>query len=61
MLYKRENAEYARRQIETALRNFTTIYEALGSNYISPEWLTVLERHHKLFPNINYRIFRRKR
>ncbi|MDR3145478.1 MAG: DUF1957 domain-containing protein, partial [Treponema sp.] len=39
MLYKREWTEHARRQIETALRNFTTIYEALGSNHISTEWL----------------------
>ncbi|MDR1948878.1 MAG: DUF1957 domain-containing protein [Spirochaetaceae bacterium] len=60
MLYKRESTEYARHQIETALRNFTTIYESLGSNYISTEWLTNLERQHNLFPGINYRIFRRK-
>lgn len=61
MLYKQEYAGYARNQIEMALRNFTTIYEALGSNYISTEWLTNLERRHNFFPNINYRVFRRKR
>jgi 1,4-alpha-glucan branching enzyme len=61
MLYKQECAEYARNQIESALRNFTTIYEALGSNYISTEWLTNLERRNNVFPNINYRIFRRKK
>jgi 1,4-alpha-glucan branching enzyme len=60
MLYRQEDAGYARRQIEMALRNFTTIYEALGSNYISTEWLTNLERRHNFFPNINYRVFRRK-
>jgi 1,4-alpha-glucan branching enzyme len=60
MLYKGESPEYARNQIEGALRNFTTIYESLGSNYISTEWLTRLERQHTLFPHINYRIFRRK-
>jgi 1,4-alpha-glucan branching enzyme len=61
MLYKQESAEYARNQIERALRNFTTIYESLGSNYISTEWLTNLERRHNLFPFINYRVFRKKR
>jgi 1,4-alpha-glucan branching enzyme len=61
MLYLEDSAEYARGQIEAALRNFTTIYEALGSNYISTEWLTSLEKRHNVFPHINYRVFRRKR
>jgi 1,4-alpha-glucan branching enzyme len=61
MLYNQESPDFARNQIETTLRNFTTIYEALGSNYISTEWLTKLERRHNLFPDINYRVFRRKR
>jgi 1,4-alpha-glucan branching enzyme len=60
MLCRQEFSEFARHQIEMALRNFTTIYEALGSNYISTEWLTNLEKRHNLFPHINYRIFRRK-
>ncbi|AEF86009.1 glycoside hydrolase, family 57 [Treponema primitia ZAS-2] len=60
MLYEQKNSAYARNQIETALRNFTTIYEALGSSYISTEWLTTLERRHNIFPTINYRVFRRK-
>ena len=61
MLYRQENTEYARNQLESALRNFTTIYEALGSNHISTEWLTNLERRHNIFPFINYRVFRRKK
>jgi 1,4-alpha-glucan branching enzyme len=61
MLYKQEFTEHARQQIESSLRNFTTIYEALGSNYISTEWLTNLERKDNIFPHINYRVFRRKR
>ena len=60
MLYKQENADYARNSIEGSLRNFTTIYESLGSNYISTEWLTQIERRHNIFPGINYRVFRRK-
>jgi 1,4-alpha-glucan branching enzyme len=61
MLYKGDSTGFARNQIEEALRNFTTIYEALGSNYISTEWLTNLEKRHNVFPAINYRVFRRKR
>jgi len=61
LLYRQDSTEYARTQAENALRNFTTIYEALGSNYISTEWLTTLERRHNIFPNINYRVFRRKK
>lgn len=61
LLYKQEARAFARTQIEDALRNFTTIYESLGSNYISTEWLTSLERRHHCFPGINYRMFRRKR
>ena len=61
MLYKQDSADYARMRLEGSLRNFTTIYEALGSNYISTEWLTILEKRHNIFPNINYKVFRRKR
>ena len=60
LLHKQDSTEYAHKKAENALRNFTTIYEALGSNYISTEWLTTLERKHNIFPNINYRVFRRK-
>jgi len=61
LLFKQDSTEYAAKQAENALRNFTTIYEALGSNYISTEWLTTLERKHNIFPHINYRVFRRKK
>jgi 1,4-alpha-glucan branching enzyme len=61
LLFRQDSTEYAYKQAENALRNFTTIYEALGSNYISTEWLTNLERRHNIFPNINYRVFRRKK
>jgi 1,4-alpha-glucan branching enzyme len=59
-LYRQECTGYARRQVEDSLQNFTTIYEALGSNYISTEWLTNLEARHDVFPNVNYRVFKRK-
>ena len=61
LLHEQNSTEYAHKKAENSLRNFTTIYEALGSNYISTEWLTTLERRHNIFPNINYRVFRRKK
>ena len=59
-LHRQECTGYSRRQVEDCLQNFTTIYEALGSNYISTEWLTNLEARHEIFRNINYRVFKRK-
>ena len=59
MLYKQDSAEYARNRVESSLKNFTTIYEALGSSYINTEWLTILEKRNNIFPNINYQVFRR--
>jgi len=61
MLSHRAHAIYARAQLEEFLRDFTTLYEALASSYISTEWLMDLERRHNIFPGINYRVFRRKR
>jgi 1,4-alpha-glucan branching enzyme len=55
------NRDYAEKEVEGSLRNFTTIYEALGSNHISTDWLTSLERRHSLLPHINYRVFGAKR
>jgi 1,4-alpha-glucan branching enzyme len=60
MLYHQDSTGYARHKIESSLRNFTTIYEFLGSNYLSTEWLTSLEKRNNLFPHVNYRVFRRK-
>jgi 1,4-alpha-glucan branching enzyme len=61
MISNNNNADFAKHQIESSLRNFTAIFEALGSSYASPEWLTVLEDRNNIFPLINYRVFRKKR
>jgi len=55
------SSTFARSMVEDCIQNFTTIYDSLGSNYISTEWLTQLERKHNIFPDINYRVFRKKR
>ncbi|MCL1812444.1 MAG: DUF1957 domain-containing protein [Treponema sp.] len=57
----RVNRDHAKQELEGALRNFTTIYEALGSSHISTEWLTALERKHYFLPFINHRVFARKK
>ncbi|MDR2795792.1 MAG: DUF1957 domain-containing protein [Spirochaetaceae bacterium] len=51
---------YAKNELESHLKNFTTIYEALGSSYLSTRFLTDIERRNNIFPNINYSVFRRK-
>ena len=61
ILKSNTSPDYARGRVEDHIKNFATIYDSLGGNYISTEWLTGLEKRHKLFPNINYRIFRKKR
>ncbi|HCM29029.1 MAG: glycoside hydrolase [Treponema sp. GWB1_62_6] len=61
MLRNNNSPEYARRRIEESVANFTNIYDSLGGNYISTEWLTNLERRHNLFRDVNYRVFRTKR
>ncbi|MDR2802682.1 MAG: DUF1957 domain-containing protein [Treponema sp.] len=51
---------YAKHELETHLKNFTTIYEALGSSYLSTRFLTDVEHRNNIFPDINYSVFRRK-
>lgn len=56
-----KSSSFARRQIEDAVTNFNRIYEMLSSNNVGTEWITRLEKRDNLFPDINYRIFRKKR
>jgi 1,4-alpha-glucan branching enzyme len=52
---------FARKQVEEPIANFNRIYDMLCSNTVSTEWLTKLEKRNNLFPEINYRMFRKKR
>jgi len=56
-----KSSAFARRQVEDAISNFGKIYDMLCSNTVGTEWLTRLEKRNNLFPDMNYRIFRRKR
>lgn len=53
--------EYAETRFRRSIADFTAVFDALGSNTVSTEWLTQLESEHPLFPWMNYRIFSRKR
>ncbi len=53
--------EYAEAQFKKNVQSFVTVYDSLGENSISTEWLTRLEHEHPLFPWMNYRIFSKKR
>lgn len=53
--------EYAEARFEESIKSFMIVYDSLGSNTVSTEWLTKLERKHTLFPWMNYRVFSPKR
>lgn len=52
--------EYAKKRFEDSIKSFMIVFDALGSNTVSTEWLTKLEREHTIFPWINFRIFSKK-
>lgn len=53
--------EYAASRVEECIKSFIIVYDSLGSNTVSTEWLTNLERKHNLFPWMNFRIFSPKK
>ena len=53
-------SDFARESFTKSVIDFTKVFDALGSNTVSTEWLTKLEKEHNLFPWLNYRIFCRK-
>jgi 1,4-alpha-glucan branching enzyme len=55
-----KSSSFARKQVEDAITNFNHIYEMLSSNTVGTEWITRLEKRNNVFPEINYRMFRRK-
>lgn len=61
LMNARTASTFARSQVEDAISNFNRIYEMLCANTVSTEWVTKLEKRNNIFPEMNYRIFRRKR
>lgn len=61
MIHDKIYPDYAKEQFTKAINGFSTVYESLGSNSISTEWLTRLEREHNFFTWINYKVFAKKK
>ncbi|HAW85798.1 MAG: glycoside hydrolase [Spirochaetes bacterium GWD1_61_31] len=55
-----KSSSFARKQIEDAVTNFGRIYEMMCANTVGTEWVTRLEKRNKIFPAMNYRVFRTK-
>lgn len=61
MLHNKNYPDFAREAFSQNVSSFATVFESLGSNNTSTEWLTNTERAHQIFPWINYRIFSKKK
>ena len=61
MIHEGWNPEYAEARFRESILSFTRVFDSLGSNTVSTEWLTKLEHAHPIFPWMNYRIFSRKK
>ena len=60
MLDEDVSPEYVKKVFTESINAFTMVFDSLGSNTVSTEWLTNLEAEHPLFPWMNYRIFSKK-
>ena len=61
MLHDGEMPEYAEERFKESVSAFSTVYDSLGSNCISTEWLTKMEKKHPLFSDMNYHVFSRRK
>ena len=56
-----EFPQFAEKRFKESISAFTVVFDSLGSNTVSTEWLTKLEEKDDLFPWMNYRIFSKKK
>jgi len=61
MIWEGTFPEYAEARFTESIGAFIKVFESLGANTVSTEWLTSYEAKHPVFPWINYRIFSKKR
>ena len=54
-------SEYEKKTFKDSIIAFTNVFDALGSNTVSTEWLCNLEKEHPIFPWMNFRIFCKKK
>ena len=52
-----DDEAFAEERFRLSINAFTTVFDSLGSNTVSTEWLTTLENLDNLFPWINYKVF----
>jgi len=60
MIDEDDNPDFAEERFKECVVAFTAIFDSLGSNTVSTEWLTNLEAKDSIFPWMNYRIFSKK-
>ena len=60
MIETNDYPEYAEKAFKDSIIAFTAVFDALGSNTVSTEWLCNLEKEHPIFPWMNFRIFSKK-
>ena len=61
MLHEGRFPEYVTARFKESIAAFITVFDSLGSNTVSTEWLTKMEHAHPIFPWMNYRIFSKKK
>jgi 1,4-alpha-glucan branching enzyme len=61
MMHDKIMPDCAATQFIKYVSSFSNVFDSLGSNCVSTEWLTTLEREHSIFPWINYHIFSPKK
>lgn len=61
MIHDGDFPEYATERFKEAIKAFMIVFDALGSNTVSTEWLTRIEREHVIFPWMNFRMFSPKK
>ena len=61
MINRSEYPQFAEKRFKESIAAFTAVFDSLGSNTVSTEWLTRLESRDSIFPWMNYRIFCKKR
>lgn len=60
MLNDCDNADFAERRFKESINAFTIVFDSLGSNTVSTEWLTTLEERDSIFTWMNYKVFAKK-
>lgn len=60
MINSCDNPDFAERRFKESISAFTSVFDSLGSNTVSTEWLTTIEMRDSIFPWMNYKVFAKK-